>query len=129
MLIDDQIASFQRDGAVLLKGMFADYVENARTAIEENKANPSWRERTYLPDDGSTPFFQDYCVWSQFDGYRSLVKDSPMAECAATLMQSKKARIFHDHILVKEPGNSIVTPWHQDQPYYSVGHPVQANPF
>ena len=35
-------------------------------------------------------------------------------------MGSKTARVFHDHILVKEPGNSVVTPWHQDQPYYLV---------
>ena len=27
---------------------------------------------------------------------------------------------FHDHVLVKHPGNSTVTPWHQDQPYYCV---------
>ena len=41
-----------------------------------------------------------------------------MASIAAKLMNSNTARIFHDHILVKEPGNSVVTPWHQDQPYY-----------
>ena len=41
-----------------------------------------------------------------------------MSEIAANLMNSNCARIFHDHILVKEPGNSVVTPWHQDQPYY-----------
>ena len=35
-------------------------------------------------------------------------------------MSSETARIFHDHILVKEPGNSIITPWHQAQPYYLV---------
>ena len=114
------IEDFNTNGAVLLKGIFKDYVEGARQAIEENKAKPSWRERTYKPDDGSAPFFQDYVVWNQFDGYRSLVKDSPMAQAAAALMQSKTARIFHDHILVKEPGNSIQTPWHQDQPYYLV---------
>ena len=45
---------------------------------------------------------------------------SPMAKIAATLMESKTARFFHDHVLVKEPGNSNVTPWHQDQPYYLV---------
>ena len=33
-------------------------------------------------------------------------------------MDSNYARFFHDHVLVKEPGSSIVTPWHQDQPYY-----------
>jgi len=116
----NQINEFQENGVVLLKGAFKDYVENARQAIDENKRNPSWRERTYHPEDGGAPFFQDYVVWNQFDGYRALVKDSGMAKMAARLMQSKSARIFHDHILVKEPGNSVVTPWHQDQPYYLV---------
>lgn len=120
MITEQMIADFQTKGAVLIKGGFKEHVEDARAAIEENKANPSWRERTYTPDNGAAPFFQDYCVWSQFDGYRKLVAESPMAEMAATLMKSDTARIFHDHILVKEPGNSIVTPWHQDQPYYLV---------
>ncbi len=38
----------------------------------------------------------------------------------ARLMGSATSRFFHDHILVKRPGNSTVTPWHQDQPYYCV---------
>ena len=118
MLEQSQIDDFQKNGAVLLKGVFADFVETAREAIEENMQNPSWRERTYRPDDGGQAFFQDYVVWDQFDGYRALVRDSAMPELAAKLMQSKTARVFHDHILVKEPGNSVVTPWHQDQPYY-----------
>lgn len=120
LLTEAQIEEFQTKGVIVLRGIFQDWVEPVRQAIEENKANPSWRERTYHPDDGSAPFFQDYVVWNQFDGYRALVKDSPMAELAARLMRSKTARAFHDHILVKEPGNSIVTPWHQDQPYYLV---------
>ena len=28
--------------------------------------------------------------------------------------------MFHDHVLVKEPGTSKPTPWHQDGPYYFV---------
>jgi ectoine hydroxylase-related dioxygenase (phytanoyl-CoA dioxygenase family) len=46
--------------------------------------------------------------------------ESPMARIAARLMRSRTARFFHDHVLVKEPGTSVVTPWHQDQPYYLV---------
>jgi len=69
MLEQSQIDDFQRNGAVLLKGVFADFVETAREAIEENMQNPSWRERTYRPDDGGQAFFQDYVVWDQFDGY------------------------------------------------------------
>lgn len=118
MLDQDQIEKFQSQGVLLLKGVFHDFVEAARLAIEENIANPSWRERTYRPDDGGQAFFQDYVVWDKFDGYRALVRDSEMPALAAQLMQSQTARVFHDHILVKEPGNSVVTPWHQDQPYY-----------
>jgi len=29
-------------------------------------------------------------------------------------------RLYHDHVLVKEPGTKQRTPWHQDQPYYNV---------
>jgi len=114
------VEEFQEKGATLLRGVFKPWVDGARDAIEQNKQQPSWRERTYRPDDGSAAFFQDYCVWSQFDGYRALVEESPMAQIAARLMQSQTARIFHDHVLVKEPGNSVVTPWHQDRPYYLV---------
>ena len=96
-------------------------IDEARQAIEQNIATPSWRERTYRPEDGTAPFFQDYVVWNQFDGYRNLVKKSALAEIAAQLMSSETARIFHDHILVKEPGNSIVTPWHQASTILSCG--------
>lgn len=121
LLSDHAIDSFQKDGVVLLTDLFKPWVEGVQTAIEENKASPSWRERTYRPDQGEgAEFFQDYCVWSNFRGYRALVVESPMAEVAAKLMRSKTARVFHDHILVKEPGNSVTTPWHHDQPYYIV---------
>ncbi len=39
---------------------------------------------------------------------------------AAKLMGSTRVQMFHDHVLVKEPGTSKPTPWHQDGPYYFV---------
>jgi ectoine hydroxylase-related dioxygenase (phytanoyl-CoA dioxygenase family) len=121
LVSNEVVASFQQDGVVVLRDVFGPWIEGVRQAIEQNKENPSWRERTYEPQMGSgTEFFQDYCVWSHFSGYRALVVDSPMASIAAQLMGSKTARIFHDHVLVKEPGSTAVTPWHHDQPYYIV---------
>ena len=35
-------------------------------------------------------------------------------------MGSTTARLYHDHMLTKEPGTRQPTPWHQDQPYYNV---------
>jgi ectoine hydroxylase-related dioxygenase (phytanoyl-CoA dioxygenase family) len=115
-----QIEAFQRDGAVLLGGLLADHVASLREAVMANMASPGPFERTYEPADGTAPFFQDFCNWSRIDGYRRAVTASPMAEAAARLMRSRTARIFHDHVLVKEPGNSMKTPWHQDLPYYLV---------
>ena len=45
---------------------------------------------------------------------------SRAADAAAALMQSSTVRLFHDHVLVKEPGTTKPTPWHQDGPYYFV---------
>ena len=119
--IDDPVVeTFRRDGCAVIRGVFAAWIEGARAGVEENMAAPSFRERTYRPEDGTAPFFQDFCNWARIPGYRALVADSPMAEVAARLMGSRTARIFHDHVLVKEPGNSIATPWHQDAPYYLV---------
>jgi len=112
------VEAFQQDGCAVIRGIFAPWIGGARAGIEENMAAPSFRERTYVPDDGSARFFQDFCNWDRIPGYRALVVESPMARIAAQLMRSRTARIFHDHVLVKEPGTSVVTPWHQDQPYY-----------
>lgn len=114
------VDTFQRDGVLLIPGLLADRVASLAVAIEENMAKPSPFERTYQPADGTARFFQDYCNWQRIGGFEEAVRHSPMAEVAAKLMRSKTARIFHEHVLVKEPGNSMKTPWHQDQPYYLV---------
>ena len=58
--LDDHVNEFKENGAVFLKGAFSEYVDSARIAIEENIKKPSWRERTYRPDDDGQAFFQDY---------------------------------------------------------------------
>ena len=35
-------------------------------------------------------------------------------------MGASTVRLYHDHVLVKEPGTRQRTPWHQDQPYYNI---------
>ena len=52
--------------------------------------------------------------------YKDFIFNSNIGKIAANLMQSKKVNLFHEHILIKEPGATKRTPWHQDQPYYCV---------
>lgn len=116
----DRIDSFQRDGVLLLSGVFADWIETLRHGVEFNLANPGPWGRDYLDSGQSGRFFGDYCNWSRIDEYRQFLFESPAAQIAAELMQSEQTRIFHEHVLVKEPGTDKITPWHHDQPYYCV---------
>ncbi|MBY0336258.1 MAG: phytanoyl-CoA dioxygenase family protein [Acetobacteraceae bacterium] len=115
---DDDVRRFQEDGVILLRGAFAPWVEELRAGTEALMADPSPYERSYTPKDGSARFFQDLCNWQRIPQYRRFVLEGPGGAIAARLMGSRTGRFFHDHILVKEPGTSIVTPWHQDSPYY-----------
>lgn len=112
------IERFALDGAIVLRGLFSSWVEPLREGIDALMADPSPRERSYQPADGSARFFQDLCNWQRIAQFQDFVRNSPAGEAAALLMRSRTGRFFHDHVLVKEPGTSIVTPWHQDQPYY-----------
>ncbi|NLH80761.1 MAG: phytanoyl-CoA dioxygenase [Phyllobacteriaceae bacterium] len=114
------VAAYAADGAVAIRGVFAPFVERLTAGVEALMANPSPRQRSYRPGDGSALFFQDLCNWRDVPEFEDFVLHSPAAAIAARLMGSPSARFFHDHVLVKEPGSSIATPWHQDMPYYCV---------
>jgi ectoine hydroxylase-related dioxygenase (phytanoyl-CoA dioxygenase family) len=115
---ESDIDRFQADGAIVLRGVFRDWVEPLRAGVAANMASPSALERTVKPADGSAWFFQDYCNWQRIPEFRDFVMKSPAGLLAAQLMRSRTARFFHEHVLVKNPGTSVVTPWHHDQPYY-----------
>lgn len=118
-LVDEAtVEAFRRDGAVVLRGLFGDWIETLRIGVEKNIAEPSPDVRVY--DGGEGRFFGDYCNWNRIPEYRDFVFHSPAAEVARRLMGSRRVRLFHEHVLVKEPGAEVPTPWHHDQPYYCV---------
>ena len=119
-IAESTVSDFQKDGVAVLRGVFRDWVEPLCEGVAQVMAQPSPLERSYQPKDGSAPFFQDLCNWQRIAAFRAFIYESPAAGVAARLMGSPSARFFHDHILVKRPGNSTITPWHQDQPYYCV---------
>ena len=114
------IDAFQRDGVILVKGLFKDHVDALQKGIERNMAEPGeYAAENLKPGEGGR-FFDDYCNWSRIAEFEQVVRTSPAAEVAADLMCSDTVQLFHDHVLVKEPGTSKPTPWHQDGPYYFV---------
>lgn len=111
---------FSRKGAVVVRGLFKDWVEPLQKAMEYNLSNPGPYFKNYDPEQSQGRFIADYCNWSKNPGYRSFVEESPGAALVKDLMGSQRARIFHEHVLIKEQGNAKPTPWHHDEPYYCV---------
>ena len=118
---DDVIADFKRDGAVKLKGLLSpDWIAALRDGVERNISEPGPYAKRYTPDGKDWFFFGDYCNWRRIPEYEDTLKNSPAPDAAATLMNSEKVVLFHEHVLVKEPRTAERTPWHHDQPYYCV---------
>jgi len=112
---------FWRDGAVRVRGAFnASEVALARQAIDANLADLSpTAKRASAGDDGA--FVEDFCNWQRIPEMWRFIEESPAAAIAADLMTTDRlVRLYHDHVLVKEPGTRQRTPWHQDIPYYNV---------
>ncbi|WP_298972873.1 phytanoyl-CoA dioxygenase family protein [uncultured Roseobacter sp.] len=120
LITADDIQSYQNEGVVLIKGLFKDHIETIRAGIERNMAEPGPYAAENLNEGESGRFFDDYCNWTRIAEFEEVIRTSPAAEVAADLMASQRVQVFHDHVLVKEPGTSKPTPWHQDGPYYFV---------
>lgn len=114
------IEAYRRDGAVLIKGLWTDWVEVIRDGIARNMAEPGPYASENLKPGEAGRFFDDYCNWERIPEFGRVIRDSGVEQVAAALMGSDRVQMFHDHVLVKEPGTSKPTPWHQDGPYYFV---------
>ncbi len=114
------IDAFQADGVALIRGLFADHVDTLRRGVERNLAEPGPYAAENLKPGEPGRFFDDYCNWQRIPEFAKVVATSAAAEVAADLMCSDLVQMFHDHVLVKEPGTTKPTPWHQDGPYYFV---------
>lgn len=118
---EKMVEDFQRDGVVLIKGLWKDWVEDLRAGVERNMAEPGPSAAENLKPGEAGRFFDDYCNWTRIPEFERVIRGSDVAEAAAKLMRSNRVQMFHDHVLVKEPGTTRATPWHQDGPYYFVG--------
>ena len=79
----EQIETFERDGAVLLPGLFRDWVELIAAGIERNMAEPGpYATENVAKGDGGR-FFDDYCNWERIPEIGRMVRESPAARAVA----------------------------------------------
>ncbi|MEM9871595.1 MAG: phytanoyl-CoA dioxygenase family protein [Pseudomonadota bacterium] len=116
----EDVSAYAADGVILVRGLFADHVDALRAGVARNMAEPGPYASNNDKAGETGRFFDDYCNWQRIPEFRDVIDASDVAQVAAQLMQSDTVQLFHDHVLVKEPGTSMATPWHQDAPYYFV---------
>jgi ectoine hydroxylase-related dioxygenase (phytanoyl-CoA dioxygenase family) len=113
--------AYQTDGIACLRGVIApEWIERLREGVDQNLREPGPYAKRYTPDSKPGLFFGDYCNWQRIPAYRAFFFDSPLKHLAAELMGSPRVNLYHEHVLVKEPGTLERTPWHHDQPYYPI---------
>ncbi|WP_197277785.1 phytanoyl-CoA dioxygenase family protein [Novosphingobium sp. KN65.2] len=116
--IEEARLAYQRDGAAVLRGVVpAEWIERLARATDRILERQSGTDIN-KPGDGR--FFAGFFPWLEDADYAAFVNEGPLGELAGKLMGSRHVRFFYDQLLVKEPGSSKRTPWHQDLPYWPV---------
>lgn len=115
------VEAYQRDGcAVIRHALTRVELATLERGIEANLASPGPLAAVASATDDPGRFIEDFCNWRRIADYEAILRHSALPAIAAALMGSRSVRLYHDHLLVKEPGTRQPTPWHQDQPYYNV---------
>ncbi|MBM3517887.1 MAG: phytanoyl-CoA dioxygenase [Alphaproteobacteria bacterium] len=115
------IAAYRRDGVVCLRQAFGrDWLTPLAEALDEALARPGPHAEDYAAAGHHGRFFGDLDAWRRIPGVRRFVLESPAAAIAGSIMGAQRVNFFYDQVLIKEPGTSARTPWHQDQPYWAV---------
>ena len=123
----DTVADFWRDGAVCVRGAFSPRAVElaargdrrqprrslAARQAGQRRATTARSSRTSATGSGIAPIEQ----------FIARVGRAP--RIAAELMGAGTVRLYHDHVLVKEPGTSQRTPWHQDMPVLQRRRPAE----
>ncbi len=121
VITSDEIATYHRDGVVLLPAMFdGDWIDLLKRGLLANCDAPTVRSRVWDRDAAGRTMFYDSQAWQGIDQYRQFVFDSPAAQIASRLMGSAQINFYFDAVFVRSPGSQFATPWHQDEPYWSV---------
>jgi ectoine hydroxylase-related dioxygenase (phytanoyl-CoA dioxygenase family) len=120
--IDESLVeAFEQDGVVLLRNVLgSEQIDRLTDGVERNlrDLSPLGMNATKPGEPGA--FVEDFRNWQRVSQYAEAICGSALPAVAGALMRSKTVRLFHDHLLVKEAGTLDRSPWHQDQPYYSI---------
>ncbi|MFV8819998.1 phytanoyl-CoA dioxygenase family protein [Haliea sp. E17] len=119
---EEQIAQYQRDGAVLLRGILTQRErELLEQGVEESNAHPGKRSTRASNAEGrGETFLESFPSQGSSPSLKALLELGRIPEIAARMMRTPSAQLILDQIFYKAAGVVIPTPWHQDTPYLRV---------
>lgn len=123
---DEHVQFYRKNGYVqFLNVLSPDELAGLRSAIDEAV---EIRLTKGLDLTGNNPeydqvFHQKVNLWRDHEGMKAYVHDRGLAEAARRLGGFEGVRLFHDHALIKMPGPSKASAWHQDWPYWPMNRP------
>jgi ectoine hydroxylase-related dioxygenase (phytanoyl-CoA dioxygenase family) len=146
---EDEVATFERDGVVCLRGVMpAEWLARMEAPIEEELARalgggPGAVAGTARSTDltrmarrieqsggraladgsvarGTGRFIAGTDHWRESAAFRAFACESPLPALAARLLRSRTLHLYEDSLLVKEPGTAEPTAFHQDMAYFHV---------
>jgi len=115
----EDIAAFQRDGAVLLKNKFSpDWIARLRAGIDADLANPTANFTRHTQDPDAPAYLEDFWAWSEIPQFEDFVRHSPCAPIAAGLLGAPSINLVMDNWFLREAGSTSRPPFHQDLAYF-----------
>lgn len=138
MLRDEDVATFWRDGVVCLRGVLPlDWTDRLAAAVEDVIAAADGTDLSAMasaidagggavlrdaPASGAPRgrFFAGTDHWRRHATFRDFALASPLPQLVADLLRARRVTLYEDSLLVKEPGTSERTAFHQDMAYFHV---------
>ena len=120
-LTSEEVDIYHRDGAIPLRGMFdKEWIELLNKGLDINCESPTEQSRIWDKNDSGHTMFYDSLAWREIEEYKKFIFNSPAAELCGQLMKSTTVNFFFDAVFVRSAGTKFETPWHQDEPYWSI---------
>ena len=121
---DEQVAFFRDNGYVRFDGVLSPgEVELMRAALERGMEDKKAFSRDLAGGGEQPKILQVLNLWETGDVLEAYSTSKRLAGIAQRLTGSAEIYLFHDQALVKKPGPSAPSPWHQDQPYWPSKEP------
>ena len=118
---DQQVKSFFNDGVVILRNVFdSEWISLLKKGIAKNLSEPGEDSRIWDRNRKGGFTLYDSDNWRRIKEYRKFVFESTTNEIAARLLNSREVNFFFEAIFVRSEDVQFPTPWHQDEPFWSV---------